>query len=83
MKIALGKPGSNGNIDVEGEKIYVDISPETTERIRHDGQIVMAHGWINLDYSREGYLVGLEFVEGDPLKIDPPQYLRPQVLGDA
>jgi hypothetical protein len=33
---------------------------------RHPGELIMRNGWIYLDYDNDGFLVGLEVVEGDP-----------------
>ena len=82
MKIGVEKPGLSEKAVLDGgERTYFDFSPEyKSERRRHDGQLVVSNGWINLDYDDNGFLVGLEIVEGDPFaaNIQPPTYLQPK-----
>lgn len=47
-------------------RIYIKLSDFKKIPRRHDGELVLRTGWVHLDYDDEGYLVGLEIVEGDP-----------------
>jgi hypothetical protein len=49
-------------------RIYINLSPDQKKLPRrHDGELVLRNGWMCLDYDAEGFLVGLEIVEGDPM----------------
>jgi len=62
-------------------RIYLDLSPDQHEGMprRHQGELIMRNGWVHLDYDREGFLIGLEFVEGDPFTgvTEAIRYLQP------
>ena len=58
-------------------RAYLDFNPQAKQRRRHDGQLVLSNGWICLDYDDRGFLVGLEFVEGDPFG-EVISYLQPR-----
>ena len=62
-------------------RIYLDLSPDQHKGMprRHPGELVMRNGWVHLDYDKEGFLVGMEFVEGDPFTgvTEAISYLQP------
>lgn len=76
MKITLKSDNRPLKVDVsEGaihsapdSRLYIKFPQEqnTTPR-RHDGELVLRNGWVHLDYDNEGFLVGMEIVEGDPV----------------
>lgn len=48
-------------------RTYIKLSQDIVSKIpkRHQGELVMRHGWVHLDYDEDGFLVGFEVVEGD------------------
>jgi len=75
MKIVLSSDNkplkmdpSAGAIYAERDsRTYIKLSPEVTKiPRRHQGELVLRNGWAHLDYDDEGFLIGLEIVEGDP-----------------
>jgi hypothetical protein len=56
---------------VHGEqdsRIYLRLAPEyKVIPRRHQGELVLRNGWMHLDYDNEGFLIGIEIVEGDPI----------------
>ena len=50
-------------------KLYINLDQQNRIELRkrHPGELVLRNGWICLDYDAEGFLVGLELVEGDPM----------------
>ena len=60
--------------------LYFNFAREYTGlKRRHSGELVMRNGWVCLDYDEDGYLIGLEVHEGDPLSAGatPIGYLQP------
>ena len=61
-------------------RIYIQLAPQSKEIARrHQGELVLRNGWLHLDYDKEGFLIGLELVEGDPFTgvTECIQYLQP------
>ena len=69
--------------DVKSEpdsRIYIQLAPQSKEiPRRHQGELVLRNGWVNLDYDQEGFLVGFEITEGDPFSgvTECISYLQP------
>ncbi len=90
MKILLACPRSNPAVINTNEQ-SITIPPDGVLAlnltgkarsgvvVRHDGELVTRSGWVCLDYDDEGYLVGLEFHEGDPFEANTKNmsYLQP------
>lgn len=52
----------------QDSRIYLKLSPEHNQiPRRHQGELVLRNGWMHLDYDDEGFLIGVEIVEGDPI----------------
>jgi hypothetical protein len=74
---------NNKNIilDVDSRsRLYLQLDPNSKNMPRrHPGELVMRNGWVCLDYDNEGFLIGLEFVQGDPMTgvSECIQYLQP------
>jgi hypothetical protein len=74
---------STSNTSIEStpdSRIYVQLNPDSKEMARrHPGELVMRNGWVHLDYDKEGFLIGIELVEGDPFTgvTECIQYLQP------
>lgn len=61
-------PEEGSLIATQDSRIYVKLSPEHNKLFRrHPGELVLRNGWVHLDYDDEGFLVGMEIVEGDPM----------------
>jgi hypothetical protein len=61
-------------------RIYIQLAPNSKEMPRrHDGELVLRNGWVHLDYDKDGFLIGLEIVEGDPFTgvTETIPYLQP------
>ena len=71
------------NISVSADsqsKIYIQLAPNSKDMPRrHQGELVLSNGWVHLDYDSQGFLVGLEIVEGDPFTgtTEAISYLQP------
>lgn len=49
-------------------RTYINFNSQYKKvRRRHQGELVLRDGWVCLDYDEEGFLCGLEVVEGDPV----------------
>jgi hypothetical protein len=60
-------PQAGAVMNEPDSRVYIKLNPEHTKICRrHDGELVLRNGWVHLDYDDEGFLVGLEIVEGDP-----------------
>ena len=64
--VETGHPREVSVTSPPDSRMYVKLTEDCDVPHRHPGELVLRNGWACLDYDKEGFLVGIEIVEGDP-----------------